>query len=57
MIRYDRVRDWKVEFIAPRHYAIFHRLVSLEWVDKASGENLCFETAGEARQYLKEALA
>ena len=57
MIRYDRVRDWKVEFIEEGHYAIFHRLVSLEWVDKASGENLCFETAREARQYLKEVLA
>lgn len=57
MIRYDRARDWKVEMIVPKHYAIFHRIINLEWVDKASGYNLCFETAKEARQYLNKALS
>jgi len=56
MIQFNRVKDWQVEFIEQGHYAIFHKIVNLEWVDKASGENLCFETAREARQYLKKEL-
>lgn len=56
MINYNKVEDWKVERIEPGHYAIFHKLVNLEWVDKASGDNLCFGTAREARQYLEKEL-
>jgi len=54
MIQFNRVKDWQVEFIEQGHYAIFHKIVNLEWVDKTSGDNLCFETAKEARQYLNE---
>lgn len=47
------IRDWKVEFVAPKHYAIFHKVWNLEWADE-QGDNLHFETAKEAREYLKK---
>lgn len=56
MDKYNNIKDWKVEFIAPKHYAIFHRQVNLEWVDKNTGENPCFETKKEAQQYLEKFL-
>lgn len=47
----SKIEDWQVEFIAPKHYAIFHKEVNQEWTD-GLGENLCFETAQEAKRYL-----
>jgi hypothetical protein len=47
------IEDWKVELVDTNHYAIFHKVWNLEWTDE-QGNNLCFETAQEARQYLKE---
>ena len=54
MLHQDSIKDWKVELVDTKHYAIFHKVWNLEWVDKTSGENLCFDTAKEARQYLNE---
>ena len=54
MLHQDSSKDWKVELVDTKHYAIFHKVWNLEWVDKTSGENLCFDTAKEARQYLNE---
>ena len=56
MSHQNNIKDWKVELVDTKHYAIFHKTINLEWVDEASGENLCFETAREgilAIQYLK----
>lgn len=54
MSHQNNIKDWKVELVDTKHYAIFHKTINLEWVDEASGENLCFETAKKARQYLNE---
>lgn len=54
MSHQNNIKDWKVELVDTKHYAIFHKTINLEWVDEASGENLCFETAREAHQYLNE---
>ena len=51
MSKNSRFEDWQVELVIDKHYAIFHKEVNQEWTD-ANGDNLCFETAKEARQYL-----
>ena len=43
--------DWHVECVSTDHYAIFHKQVNLEWTD-AQGDNLFFESEGEALEYL-----
>ena len=29
----DNIKDWKVELVDTKHYAIFHETINLEWVD------------------------
>jgi hypothetical protein len=48
-----KYEDWQVEDVG-NGYAIYHKEVNQEWRD-SRGDNLLFETEGEARLYLRKA--
>ena len=47
-----KYEDWQVEDVG-NGYAIYHKEVNQEWRD-SKGDNLLFETEGEARLYLRK---
>jgi len=47
-----KYEDWQVEDVG-NGYAIYQKDVNREWKN-SSGDNLLFETEGEARLYLRE---
>ena len=48
-----KYEDWQVEDVG-NGYAIYQKDVNREWKD-SKGDNLLFETEGEARLYLRKA--